>query len=572
MDLHITQIQNQRPTFKQNLISHGNPNNCSFKKRGVVTAKIIKAIPPVNYFRLNQLSKFICGQFFVLVLIGFATSLFQSTAVAEGQASEQVSFHDSQSSVTQHEQDLEQFVEFQANEFSTASVVSGQTSVDENTASGVDYTAPENIIIYGGYAGSTGECASPSGTNICNSCIGGNSAPTTVCNTGTNFACAEKSIYDGLTLSLSMTLNTLPSNAVVRAELTPSGGAKTTLSIQSGTTTPTAANQAFTVKLSWTDICSKVGLTTCQTQGARVGDLKVGIAEGSAADLASGNYQTFTIKVRSITATGISTVSPPTPNPTSSNLGVTDFTMLPGDEKAYIRDIVRDGNTPSDSSISYWKSLKVFASSIADNGNDFCNIDLSTAPYAVLDFSDKKKDASEENSLTKEFLDGLVNETTYLFVGASVDDTSIVQSFIDPSTGTAAQQLQYTATPGEVIGLLDKQKCFVATAAFGSPMNNHVQNLRNFRDRFLLKNYFGKRFVRFYYLNSTSWARYIEDHPALKPVVRAALWPFVMTAELSLAIGFFPTLILVVSFFTAIALLIRRFLANSKSWNQWRNL
>lgn len=462
--------------------------------------------------------------------------------------------------------------DYGTNEFTTASVVSGRTSVDENTVSGVDYTAPENIVIYGGYAGSTGECASASGTNTCNSCVGGNSAPTTVCNTGTNFACAEKSIYDGLILTLNMTLSTLPSNPVIRAELTPSGGAKTTLSIQSGTTTPTAANQAFTVKLSWTDICSKVGLTSCQTPGARVGDLKVGIAEGAAADLASGNYQTFTVKVRSITATGISlTVSPPTPSPTTSNLGVTDFTMLPGDEKAYIRDIVRDGNTPADSSISYWKSLKVFASSIADNGNDFCNIDLSTAPYAILDFSDKKKDASEENSLTKEFLDGLVNETTYLFVGASVDDTSIVQSFIDPSTGTAAQKLQYTATPGEVIGLLDKHKCFVATAAFGSPMNEHVQNLRNFRDQFLLKNYFGKRFVRFYYLNSTSWARYIDDHPALKPLVRGVLWPFVMTAELSLAIGFFPTLVLVVSFFMAIGLLVRRFLANSESWDRWRN-
>ena len=76
--------------------------------------------------------------------------------------------------------------------------------------------------------------------------------------------------------------------------------------------------------------------------------------------------------------------------------------------------------------------------------------------------------------------------------------------------------------------------CFIATAAFGSPLAKEVQILRHFRDQFLLPNLAGQLLVRGYYFSSPPLAAFIEQHPVLKDVVRAALWPVVWWAHLTL--------------------------------------
>jgi len=67
--------------------------------------------------------------------------------------------------------------------------------------------------------------------------------------------------------------------------------------------------------------------------------------------------------------------------------------------------------------------------------------------------------------------------------------------------------------------------CFIATAAYGTPMAGEIQILREFRDGCLLTNPPGKAFVDFYYKVSPPMAEFITEHPALKPVVRAGLVP-----------------------------------------------
>ena len=69
--------------------------------------------------------------------------------------------------------------------------------------------------------------------------------------------------------------------------------------------------------------------------------------------------------------------------------------------------------------------------------------------------------------------------------------------------------------------------CFIATAAYGTPMAEEIQILREFRDEYLLTNPMGQAFVDFYYKVSPPIAEFITEHPSLKPIVRAALMPVV---------------------------------------------
>jgi hypothetical protein len=60
-----------------------------------------------------------------------------------------------------------------------------------------------------------------------------------------------------------------------------------------------------------------------------------------------------------------------------------------------------------------------------------------------------------------------------------------------------------------------------------------VEALRAFRDSHLETDSVGSSFVSTYYRLSPPVAEFIDDHPALKPVVRAALLPAVGMSEAS---------------------------------------
>ena len=71
-------------------------------------------------------------------------------------------------------------------------------------------------------------------------------------------------------------------------------------------------------------------------------------------------------------------------------------------------------------------------------------------------------------------------------------------------------------------------RCFIATAAYGTPMAEAIQILRDFRDEYLLTNAAGRALVDFYYYRvSPPIAEFITEHPSLKPIVRAGLLPAV---------------------------------------------
>jgi hypothetical protein len=75
--------------------------------------------------------------------------------------------------------------------------------------------------------------------------------------------------------------------------------------------------------------------------------------------------------------------------------------------------------------------------------------------------------------------------------------------------------------------------CFIATAAYGTPMAEEIGILREFRDEYLLTNAVGRALVDVYYRVSPPIAEFITEHPSLKPIVRAGLLPAVAMSTIA---------------------------------------
>jgi len=107
--------------------------------------------------------------------------------------------------------------------------------------------------------------------------------------------------------------------------------------------------------------------------------------------------------------------------------------------------------------------------------------------------------------------------------------------------------------------------CFIDTAAFGSNMDKHVQILSAFKDKWLLSNQFGRRFVDIYYKLSPLVADYLRRHPTARTAVRYALIPVTGVAFLSLHIH--PLILL-----TCLAVLTLALTFAFRFWLQIRSL
>ena len=77
--------------------------------------------------------------------------------------------------------------------------------------------------------------------------------------------------------------------------------------------------------------------------------------------------------------------------------------------------------------------------------------------------------------------------------------------------------------------------CFIATAAYGTPLATEIDALRAVRDAYLLDSALGTAFVDTYYRVSPAVASLVAQSPALAATVRIALTPVVWAAKLLLA-------------------------------------
>ncbi|MBP8695584.1 MAG: hypothetical protein KBH73_03900, partial [Syntrophobacterales bacterium] len=110
---------------------------------------------------------------------------------------------------------------------------------------------------------------------------------------------------------------------------------------------------------------------------------------------------------------------------------------------------------------------------------------------------------------------------------------------------TVNQRIQVftpVSTPGDDSAVF--VSCFIATAAFGSALDPHVQALRDFRDRVLVHSPGGRAFVEIYQAWSPPAAAFIAQHEGLRTAVRWVLTPIVYAVKYPLLLGFlfFPAI------------------------------
>ena len=120
-------------------------------------------------------------------------------------------------------------------------------------------------------------------------------------------------------------------------------------------------------------------------------------------------------------------------------------------------------------------------------------------------------------------LSGLINDKPYV-VFLQYDYPSLVPSGGQQCLlGKPSPNYTMTEINGESVGKIVDFRCFIATAAYGSPLHRDLRLFRKFRDRVLLTNPVGRRFVHYYYKFSPPLADFIAAHATLRQIVRSML-------------------------------------------------
>ena len=147
------------------------------------------------------------------------------------------------------------------------------------------------------------------------------------------------------------------------------------------------------------------------------------------------------------------------------------------------------------------------------------------------DYSEHTTFNDDGQSVTLEVKDGGYGDSDGAANGVIVDPGGIAAA----ASGDSSYAVTGSSSGGG-------SGCFMATAAFGSKFEKHVQLLRRFRDLYLMPFKIGRAFVKSYYKYSPPVAEVIADHDILRAIVRWSLIPLIALSWMLLHMGTAPTL------------------------------
>lgn len=116
---------------------------------------------------------------------------------------------------------------------------------------------------------------------------------------------------------------------------------------------------------------------------------------------------------------------------------------------------------------------------------------------------------------------GVNPEGGYNFIGWSGDVSSTERPLyitMDSDKSIKANFIENVID--DLIEEVKKAPCFIATAAFGSPIHPYVKTLQDFKDKYLMSSRAGRKLVNLYYKYSPHIAELITNHKALRTVAR----------------------------------------------------
>jgi len=188
----------------------------------------------------------------------------------------------------------------------------------------------------------------------------------------------------------------------------------------------------------------------------------------------------------------------------------------------YLDSIILDTTLPSDGILSSTQG----DAQVSLNWSGFSDTVSGIKGYTLV--YDTSKIPASCNSGTQiysgtdtSYLHGsLTNGVTYYYRICATDKAG------NASAGATADAAP--ASPPKSVSSSGGGGCFIATAAYGSYMADEVKILREFRDKYLLTNSIGRKFVTgFYYRYSPPVAKYISKYKLLKTITRIILLPMI---------------------------------------------
>lgn len=396
----------------------------------------------------------------------------------------------------------------------------------------ISNTPNASLEILGGFVGPDCPNGTKDSNSTCNTCAFTNQQAA-ACGTFTPTPCNETRAYPELQLKITYTSTSLQPGTIYtpRIETADALNVTSITPISISPQTVNGPNQAVTMVLTWSQICSAYNIADsgsvssgdkalCKIPiGEALQQFRIGfVASGNLSD--SGNDSTpINIYVN-------------TPEDTFDDIyagndpctagGLCNFSLRPGDAKAFIEANIQF-TQPSPSTVQNLIFLCQTDSFTFDLCRDTGTV-VARVPMAGM-------------ALGKDSFEGLSNGVEYFCQAAVEDLAGNIGIFVRRNNASCPDNSFsnqcHQVTPDEVIGLFsEKQNCFVATAAYGSFWDDHVQTLRDFRSRILLKSTLGRLLVKAYYEVSPPLAKWIAKSDDRRRYARYALTPLVWGASL----------------------------------------